>query len=86
MLLVPQLGRERDHALLPDLARHLASQPTVGLGAIKRALLASATNTLDTQLDVECDLQRELGRTEDYAEGVAAWMEKRPPQFRSLSD
>ena len=64
------------------LARHLATQPTKGLGLIKRALLASATNSLDAQLDLERDLQREAGRTEDYREGVAAFMAKRPPTFR----
>jgi 2-(1,2-epoxy-1,2-dihydrophenyl)acetyl-CoA isomerase len=65
-----------------SLARHLATQPTAGLGAIKRALLASATNTLDAQLDLEQDLQRELGRTEDYGEGVAAFLAKRTPTFK----
>jgi 2-(1,2-epoxy-1,2-dihydrophenyl)acetyl-CoA isomerase len=64
------------------LARHLATQPTKGLGLIKRALLASATNSLDAQLDLERDLQREAGRTEDYREGVAAFMEKRPATFK----
>jgi 2-(1,2-epoxy-1,2-dihydrophenyl)acetyl-CoA isomerase len=63
------------------LARHLATQPTRGLAAIKRALHASASNTLDAQLDLERDLQRELGRTEDYREGVTAFMDKRPPRF-----
>jgi 2-(1,2-epoxy-1,2-dihydrophenyl)acetyl-CoA isomerase len=43
-------------------------QPTRGLGLIKRALLASATNSLEAQLDLERDLQREAGRTEDYRE------------------
>jgi len=64
------------------LARHLATQATVGLGLIKRALLASATNSLDDQLDLERDLQRAAGRTEDYREGVAAFVEKRRPTFR----
>jgi 2-(1,2-epoxy-1,2-dihydrophenyl)acetyl-CoA isomerase len=64
------------------LARHLATQPTKGLGLIKRALLASETNSLDAQLDLERDLQREAGRTEDYREGVAAFMEKRPARFK----
>jgi 2-(1,2-epoxy-1,2-dihydrophenyl)acetyl-CoA isomerase len=64
------------------LARHLATQATKGLGLIKRALLASATNSLDAQLDLERDLQREAGRTEDYREGVSAFMAKRPASFR----
>ena len=64
------------------LARHLATQPTKGLGLIKRALLTSATNSLDAQLDLERDLQREAGRTEDYREGVAAFMAKRAATFK----
>ena len=64
------------------LARHLATQPTKGLGLIKRALLASATNSLGAQLDLERDLQREAGRTEDYREGVTAFMAKRPATFK----
>lgn len=75
-----------DDAKLMDeaeaLARHLASQPTKALGFIKRALDAAAGNTLDTQLDLERDLQREAGRTEDYREGVAAFLEKRAPIFK----
>ncbi len=63
------------------LAQHLAAQPTQGLALTKRALAASAANTLDEQLDLERDLQREAGRTPDYAEGVRAFMEKRPPYF-----
>ena len=48
---------------------------------MKKAFAASATNTLDAQLDLERDLQREAGRTPDYAEGVRAFMEKRTPTF-----
>ncbi|TOM54299.1 2-(1,2-epoxy-1,2-dihydrophenyl)acetyl-CoA isomerase, partial [Vibrio parahaemolyticus] len=40
------------------LAMHLATQPTYGLGLIKKAIYAAATNTLDEQLDLERDLQR----------------------------
>jgi 2-(1,2-epoxy-1,2-dihydrophenyl)acetyl-CoA isomerase len=64
------------------LAAHLAQQPTRGLGLTKRALHASADNSLEDQLDLERDLQREAGRTEDYQEGVAAFLEKRPPTFK----
>lgn len=74
-----------DDASLMDearkLAAHLATQPTRGLALIKQALDASATNDLDAQLDLERDLQTAAGRTPDYAEGVAAFMEKRPPRF-----
>jgi 2-(1,2-epoxy-1,2-dihydrophenyl)acetyl-CoA isomerase len=63
------------------LARHFATQPTKGLAAIKRALNASWANDLDTQLDLERDLQRECGRSHDYREGVRAFMDKRTPNF-----
>lgn len=74
-----------DDAELADtsltLARHLATQPTYGLGLIKQALLASETQTLDQQLDMERDFQRMAGRSDDYREGVSAFLAKRPPQF-----
>ena len=63
------------------LARKLAQQPTRGLGLIKRALNASATNGLDEQLALEAQLQAEAGSTADYREGVRAFLEKRPPVF-----
>ena len=65
-----------------QLARHLATQPTFGLGLIKKALQASETNGLDAQLDLERDYQRLAGRSDDYREGVSAFLTKRPPQFR----
>jgi len=64
-----------------QLARHLATQPTFGLGLIKKALQASETNGLDAQLDLERDYQRLAGRSDDYREGVSAFLAKRPPQF-----
>lgn len=74
-----------DDAELADagltLARHLATQPTYGLGLIKQALLASETQTLDQQLDMERDFQRLAGRSDDYREGVSAFLAKRQPQF-----
>ncbi|MEM9332759.1 MAG: 2-(1,2-epoxy-1,2-dihydrophenyl)acetyl-CoA isomerase PaaG [Pseudomonadota bacterium] len=73
-----------DEALLEQakaLALQFASGPTYGFGLTKKALHASAANTLDAQLDLERDLQREAGRSNDYAEGVRAFMQKRPPTF-----
>ncbi|MBU2090604.1 MAG: enoyl-CoA hydratase/isomerase family protein, partial [Alphaproteobacteria bacterium] len=64
------------------LARQLATQPTRALGLTKLALQASSTHSLDSQLDIERDAQREAGRTEDYREGVAAFREKRVPVFK----
>jgi 2-(1,2-epoxy-1,2-dihydrophenyl)acetyl-CoA isomerase len=63
------------------LARQLADAPTRGLAKTKFALQASGLNTLEAQLDLERDSMRELGRTADYREGVAAFMEKRAPRF-----
>jgi 2-(1,2-epoxy-1,2-dihydrophenyl)acetyl-CoA isomerase len=65
-----------------QVARHLTTRPTLGLGLIKRAMLASSDNTLDAQLDLERDLQRLAGRSEDYREGASAFMNKREPKFK----
>jgi len=74
-----------DDATLMDeakkLAHSLAAGPTHTYGMIKKAIYASATNTLDAQLDLERDLQREVGRHTDYREGIAAFLEKRKPGF-----
>ncbi|WP_097460902.1 2-(1,2-epoxy-1,2-dihydrophenyl)acetyl-CoA isomerase PaaG [Mangrovitalea sediminis] len=74
-----------DAELMPaaeKLAAHLATQPTRGLAYIKQALNASPSNSLDAQLDLERDMQRAAGRTEDYREGVTAFFEKRQPTFK----
>jgi 2-(1,2-epoxy-1,2-dihydrophenyl)acetyl-CoA isomerase len=63
------------------LAEQVASAPTLGLARTKQALYESWGRSLEAQLDLERDLQRELGRTADYAEGVAAFREKRAPRF-----
>jgi len=71
-----QLSAEVD-----TLARQLAAAPTLGLARTKQAMLAGWGRTLEQQLDIERDLQQELGHSADYAEGVAAFMEKRVPRF-----
>jgi 2-(1,2-epoxy-1,2-dihydrophenyl)acetyl-CoA isomerase len=74
-----------DAALMDEagtLCRQLASQPTVALGLMKQAIYAAVNNTLDEQLALEGRLQREAGWTDDYREGVSAFLEKRKPQFR----
>jgi 2-(1,2-epoxy-1,2-dihydrophenyl)acetyl-CoA isomerase len=64
------------------LAQQLASGPTRSLGLIKQAIYDSANNDLSAQLDLERDLQREVGKGKDYREGVKAFLEKRKPQFK----
>lgn len=68
-------------AATDKLLAHFASAPTRGLARTKQALYASPANTLEAQLDLERDFMRELGCSDDYREGVAAFMAKRPPQF-----
>ncbi|GIK85182.1 MAG: 2-(1,2-epoxy-1,2-dihydrophenyl)acetyl-CoA isomerase [Betaproteobacteria bacterium] len=74
-----------DDADLPEateaLLAQFASGPTRGLAAIKQAIQGASARTLDQQLDVERDLQRELGFGDDYREGVAAFAAKRAPRF-----
>lgn len=63
------------------LATDLAAKPTQSLAAMKRAFNEASANSLDAQLDLERDLQRRLGRTPDFAEGVRAFIEKRKAVF-----
>lgn len=65
-----------------SLAKRLASQATAGLALIKDALAASPNNTLEQQLALEAQLQTEASKTSDFYEGVKAFIEKRPAQFK----
>lgn len=64
-----------------NIATQLAKMPTRGLALAKRALNASAQHNLEEQLRFEADLQEVAGKTHDYTEGVAAFVEKRKPNF-----
>ena len=88
-------GRAKEWGLLYDvvpaaaladvamgIAKRLATMPTRGIGLAKRGFNAGFANDLNTQLALEEELQREAGRTADYAEGVRAFVEKRKPIFQ----
>jgi len=64
------------------VAAKLASLPPLGLTAIKQIIRTSGGRTLDQELDLQRDEMRRLGFTEDYREGVAAFLEKRPAKFK----
>lgn len=64
------------------LAGGFANGPTNAYKLTKQAIHAASTNTLDQQLDLERQLQREAGMSDDYKEGVAAFLEKRPANYR----
>lgn len=96
-MLAPQIPAEKakewgliwdvveDAELMPkatEIALQLASGPTLALARIKEALNQSSGNDLSAQLDLERDAQRELGRSEDFKEGVAAFLAKRKANFK----
>lgn len=64
------------------LATTLANMPTKALGLTKRLLNQSLTNNLEQQLALESDLQIEASSSNDYNEGVTAFVEKRKPEFK----
>ena len=67
---------------ISKLAIKLANMPTKALGLIKELFNKSMTNTLEDQLALESKLQIEAASSNDYAEGVAAFIEKRKPNFK----
>jgi len=64
------------------LALNLAQMPTKGIGLTKRLLNHTYNNTLEEQLEMEKNIQVEAGHTEDFKEGVLAFLEKRKPIFK----
>lgn len=68
--------------VVDELAARLAVAPTRGLAETKAAIYSSSLRNLEEQLDVERDAQRRLGYSRDYAEGVAAFLGKRAPEFK----
>ena len=63
------------------VATKLAALPPLGLAAIKQIIRTSGSRTLDQELVLQRDEMRRLGFTQDYREGVAAFLEKRPAKF-----
>jgi 2-(1,2-epoxy-1,2-dihydrophenyl)acetyl-CoA isomerase len=72
---------DRFHDLVSQRARKLAAGPTGAYGALKQALRGAFDQSLDAQLAVEARLQGVCGASEDFREGVAAFLGKRPPRF-----
>jgi 2-(1,2-epoxy-1,2-dihydrophenyl)acetyl-CoA isomerase len=64
-----------------ELAATYAAAPTKGIGMSKRLFDHAATAMLDEQLALEAELQTAATKTEDFKEGVTAFLEKRPPRF-----
>ncbi len=70
------------HDVAVAFAQRLATMPTHAIALTKQAIHATWTNDLDAQLELEERLQREAGRSADYLEGVRAFQQKRPPEFK----
>lgn len=64
------------------LTARLSTGPTLGLGLSKHAIQAAATDTLDEHLELEADAMKTCGESDDYAEGVSAFLAKRAPLFQ----
>ena len=73
---------DRLPARAAELAATLAGMPTRAIGMTKRLFAAAPTNTLEEQLELEAQLQLAATQSEDFREGVAAFLEKREPDFK----
>ena len=74
-----------DDALLPEaraLAAELAAGPTAAFGSVKRMVMGSSTESLETQMEIEARAIADAARTEDVAEGIEAFFAKRAPRFK----
>ncbi len=80
------VNRVVDDAALPEetkkLAHDLANGPTVALSLIRQLYWESPHNSFEDQLDLEMRSQLKAGKTEDFKEGVGAFLEKRPAKFK----
>jgi 2-(1,2-epoxy-1,2-dihydrophenyl)acetyl-CoA isomerase len=76
------VGGEWLDSEVDTLAAKLAALPPLGLAAIKQIVRTSWSRSLDEELDLQRDEMRRLGFTDDYREGVAAFLEKRPAKFK----
>jgi 2-(1,2-epoxy-1,2-dihydrophenyl)acetyl-CoA isomerase len=75
------VGDEEVDATALELAHKLAAGPTRALSMIRQAAWAALDASLDEQLERERHLQRDAGRTDDFVEGVQAFIDKRPARF-----
>ena len=73
---------EEFESFVMTLSQKLALMPTRAFGLTKNAVNQSLSNDLINQLDLEEKLQTEAGKTEDFQEGVQAFLDKRKPKFK----
>jgi 2-(1,2-epoxy-1,2-dihydrophenyl)acetyl-CoA isomerase len=80
------VNRVHDDAALMEetmkLAHELANGPTIALSLIRKLYWDSPDNSFEDQLNLEFESQRTAGATEDFKEGVTAFLEKRPAKFK----
>ena len=81
-LITKAVDHDRLSEEVEEIASKLTAMPTRGFGLYKKAINASFNHTLEEQLSFEADLQAEAGKTDDYKEGVEAFLGKRKPAFK----